>query len=67
LSAVTVLTAAATGCNCCDLNCFRRTAAMPIYGQCPPVAAPAATVVDPGCGQPVYSAPLVTPGAVIAQ
>jgi hypothetical protein len=74
LSAVAMLAAVATGCNCCDLGCFRRpvTAAMPV---CPPVAAPAATIVDPGCGQPVYGgqpvfsgqpvygAPTVLPGA----
>jgi hypothetical protein len=65
LSAVTMLAALATGCNCCDLgSCFRRpvTAAMPV---CPPIAAPAATIVDPGCAQPVYSAPSLTPGAII--
>jgi hypothetical protein len=68
LSAVTVVAAAATGCNCCDLSCFRRpfSAAMPV---CPPVAAPAATIVEPGCGQPVYGTqpyigPTVVPGAL---
>jgi hypothetical protein len=67
LSAVSMFAAAATGCNCCDLSCFRRptAAALPV---CPPVAAPAATVIDQGCGQPVYntqpySAPMVFPGA----
>ncbi len=71
LSAVAMFAAAATGCNCCDLSCFRRptTAALPV---CPPMAAPAA-VVDPGCGQPVYGgqqiygAPMITPGAVTIQ
>lgn len=64
LSAVAMFTAAATGCNCCDLtSCFRRpvTAAMPV---CPPVAAPAATIIDPGCGQPVLGAPTITPATV---
>jgi hypothetical protein len=45
-------------------SCFRRpvTAAMPV---CPPIAAPTATIVDPNCGQPVYGAPMLTPGGVI--
>ncbi len=63
LSAVTMVTALATGCNCCDLtSCFRRpvAAAMPV---CPPMA-PAATIVDPGCGQPVLGAPMITPSPV---
>jgi hypothetical protein len=61
LSAVAMLSAAATGCHCCDLSCFRRPTmtAMPV---CPPVAAPAATVVDPGCGQPIYGAQPVFSG-----
>lgn len=70
LSTVAMLAAAATGCNCCDWNCFRRpvTAAMPV---CPPVAAPAATMVDPGCGQPIYGGqpvysgqPMTVPGII---
>jgi hypothetical protein len=38
---------------------------------CPPVAAPAATVVDPGCGQPIYGGqpvysgqPMTVPGII---
>ena len=67
LSAVAMFTAAATGCNCCDLtSCFRRpvTAAMPV---CPPMTAPAATIIDPNCGQPLYGAPSIAPGGVILQ
>ena len=63
LSAVAMLTAAATGCNCCDFSCFRRplTAAMPV---CPPMAAPTATIVDPGCGQPILGGGTIVPGPI---